>query len=557
MQEVQKWFEKHVSLHGEPYFLDKEQAAAVCDSHKNTLVTARAGSGKTRIIVAKIAYLIHQEGIKPAEISAFVFNRTAAAEINQRLTEVKIDDVPLLTETPNIATTFHKFALDTLKQADKNPRIISEEARDELIKVIIKQHTRFRNPLKTAQILQPTLPIEPQMLGLISQFINRAQQKYPGMIGFKKLTQIIKNYSADPQTKIFYDFALPIYQEYRQSLKKQEKIDFNVLMSDAAGLFAKISINGTFEGLSQTAADATRKSTVMLIHALQAKHYLLIDEYQDFSYLFLNLVNQLRKLCPEAHLFAVGDDWQAINRFAGSDCTYFLNFADFFSEDTYKINLVTNYRSDRKIVDSASNYMIKATGQNAAKITAFSKKSGKIHRVNYLKTRFDTEDIKGDALYDSAFQHALADEMYPSNSINLPPTTAAKLLKATLKIIKKHHKAEQILILHRHNFTSFPGLTLSKFYRALKQVTIQNYILTTEEFDQRVSWLTIHRSKGLEADVVIILEADNKLLFSDFKNNLFEIFGDNHTTNREDQYRLYYVAITRAKHHLYLLTSEK
>lgn len=574
--EIQAWFERHVSLHGESYFLDKEQAAAVCDSHKNTLVTARAGSGKTRIIVAKIAYLIHQEGIKPEEISAFVFNRTAAAEINQRLTEVKIDGTPLLAETPSIATTFHKFALDTLKQAGQKPHIISEDDRSQLLQTLIWCHTKIKNPLKTAHILQPSTPAEAQTLSLVSQFINRTQQKYPGAIGFRKLTQAVGNYSADPQTKIFYDFALPIYREYCQALKKQDKIDFNILMSNAAGWLARISMDSAFEGLSQAAAvrplgrgqtergapvktgraDATRKSTIMLIRVLQAKRHLLIDEYQDFSYLFLNLVNQLRKLCPEAHLFAVGDDWQAINRFAGSDCTYFLNFADFFPEDAHKINLITNYRSDRKIVDTASEYMINATGQNAAKITAFSKKSGKIHRVNYLKTRFDTEDIKGDALHDSAFQYALAHEIYPPNAINLPPTAAAKLLKSTLKIIKKHRRARQILLLHRHNFTSYPGLTMSKFHQALKTVAINNYILTATEFDQKISWLTIHRSKGLEADVIIILEADNQILFSDPKNNLFEIFGDNHTTNREDQHRLYYVATTRAKHHLYLLTAD-
>ena len=569
LSEIQTWFKNHVSLHGEPYFLDPEQATAVCDSHKNTLVTARAGSGKTRIIVAKIAYLIKRQGIKPEQISAFVFNCTAAAEINQRLTEVKIDGAPLLTEVPSIATTFHKFALDTLKQVGQRPKIVSEDARNQLLIAIIKRHTYPQNPLKSAHILQPPTPAEAQTLSLISQFINRAQQKYPGTIGYKKLTGAISNYSADPQTKIFYDFALPIYRDYRQALKQQGKIDFNILMSDAAAFLARISVivfsrdasarpvvTGARRLFSAVACEKPSKTLSTLIQRLSTKRYLLIDEYQDFSYLFLNLVNQLRKLCPEAHLFAVGDDWQAINRFAGSDCTYFLNFADFFPEDAHKINLITNYRSDRKIVDTASEYMINATGQNAAKITAFSKKSGKIHRVNYLKTRFDTEDIKGDALHDSAFQYALAHEIYPPNAINLPPTASAKLLKSTLKIIKKHRKAEQILILHRHNFTSFPGLTMPKFYQALKQVTIQNYILTAEEFDQKVNWLTIHRSKGLEADVIIILEADDKLLFNDPKNNLFEIFGDNPTTNREDQHRLYYVATTRAKHHLYLLTAD-
>ena len=82
--------------------------------------------------------------------------------------------------------------------------------------------------------------------------------------------------------------------------------------------------------------------------------------------------------------------------------------------------------------------------------------------------------------------------------------------------------------------------------------------MTVADFEKHVSWLTIHRSKGLEADVVIILEADQKNLFGEHQNaNLFEIFGDTSLTNKEDQHRLYYVAITRAKHTLYLITSDK
>ena len=58
LEDFKSWFESHVSLGGKPYTLDLDQARAVFDNHKNTLVTARAGSGKTRVIVDKIAYLV-------------------------------------------------------------------------------------------------------------------------------------------------------------------------------------------------------------------------------------------------------------------------------------------------------------------------------------------------------------------------------------------------------------------------------------------------------------------------------------------------------------------
>lgn len=531
---AREWFEKHVSLKGEPYFLDSEQAEAVIDYHKNTIVTARAGSGKTRIIVAKIAYLIVKKHLKPHEIKAFVFNRTAATEINQRLTEVKIDQKPLLTQIYPIATTFHKFALDTLKMTDKNPKIIDEAEKDKILELAIKQNLPKNRPHPLKKILNSAPSFEQEAKNLIDQFINRAEQKFPGEKNTKKLADLIKNYQSDPKNQTFYAFAFPVYQSYLKLLKAAGFIDFNLLMFEATELIEKEANTPVFSAIRD---------------ALKPLKYLLVDEYQDFSYLFLNIINQLRKHCQNARLFVVGDDWQAINRFAGSDCDYFINFATFFPEDTTKINLLTNYRSDQKIVENATDYMINATKTETQKITARSCKKGKIKTLNYLKTRFNQNDIKCDALHDANYQKLLK-----NTKNNL---AAAKLLKTTTKIIK-HHKNQQILLLHRHNFTSFKDLDLQTFYEALKKAVVKNYFMTVADFEKHVSWLTIHRSKGLEADVVIILEADQKILFSEHQNaNLFEIFGDTSLTNKEDQYRLYYVAITRAKHTLYLITSDK
>lgn len=95
VESIQQWFAEHVTLGGKPYTLDLDQARAVCDDHQNTLVTARAGSGKTRVIVAKVAYLVAKCHIKLDEIAIFMFNRTAAVEVNQRIGEVTVDGVDL------------------------------------------------------------------------------------------------------------------------------------------------------------------------------------------------------------------------------------------------------------------------------------------------------------------------------------------------------------------------------------------------------------------------------------------------------------------------------
>lgn len=111
LKTVQDWFSEHVKLDGEPYTLDLDQARAVADQHYNTLVVARAGSGKTRVIVAKVAYLVRYCRVSLDEIAIFMFNRAAAAEVNQRIAAVVVDGQPLASTTPQVASTFHKYAL--------------------------------------------------------------------------------------------------------------------------------------------------------------------------------------------------------------------------------------------------------------------------------------------------------------------------------------------------------------------------------------------------------------------------------------------------------------
>ena len=93
VEEVRRWFARAVTCEGEPYVMDAEQVAAAIDESQNAIVVARAGSGKTRTIVAKIVYLVARCGVKPEEIMAFVFNANAAKEINERLGKMRVDGV--------------------------------------------------------------------------------------------------------------------------------------------------------------------------------------------------------------------------------------------------------------------------------------------------------------------------------------------------------------------------------------------------------------------------------------------------------------------------------
>lgn len=541
VHEFKRWFEQHVELFGKPYTLDLDQAKAVFDQHKNTLVTARAGSGKTRVIVAKVAYLVARGIANLDEIAVFMFNRTAAAEVNQRIGAVKVDGIELKywqgrPQEVKVASTFHKFALDMVKLTGERPRLISEAERDQIIRCgtysLLAEHNHKLPPQQREEVLR-----------LVSSFIARAGQKYSGEHGLNELCQDVDKYiqahSSDDgyHHNIFiHRLALSVYEDYLLALN-YPKIDFNILMARATRL------------LSQ--ASSRLNPAQQRVRPLK---YLFVDEYQDFSYLFFSIIQAIRGVCPTAHLFVVGDDWQAINRFAGSDVDYFLNFAKYFPEDVVNIPLMTNYRSDRRIVENANRYMLKNYNHKAKKAIPFSKKRGKIKRQDLKKVRFNSNDIYEDALGDARFQLILAKccggspEEYKD---------AARMLKSIVQIIKKHRK-DKILLLHRHNFTSYLGVTLENLLQALRAYLIQENIMTEADFQQRVRCMTMHKSKGLESDVVILLEVNRDIVLSNHPHStIFELFGDTAAAAKSDQHRLLYVALTRAKHRLYILYSDK
>lgn len=434
VKDTQNWFKHNIRDGDSPYLLDKNQARIVCDTHKNTLVTARAGSGKTRTVVAKIVYLLAHDNVSPEEIIVFAFNKKACEEINERLTKITFKGKQLFSRPPDIATTFHAFAFKILggTKALKN-RLVTEEAP--------------------------------------SQFITRAEQQF--FLDYSKLLQNIKTMpDSEIKTKLLEEYNNLI--SYHQKFQSKNQLNFNQLIAFAA------------EKLEKTAQTPFR--------------HIFIDEYQDFSLLFLTLIKALRKTCPRAHLLSVGDDWQAINRFAGSNVEYFTHFEKYFPENYAKLFIPTNYRSGKKIVKNANYFM-----SRSLKDYAGCKAKNKIKsRIYYQKT--------------------------------------TNYYQAVQNIISMHHQ-KTIKILSRNNDLRFKKLSLEDFTAKL------------DAHNNTLSCSTIHRSKGLEADIVILLEIDpEKFPGPDKTHGLYEIFGDTEKTLLADESRLFYVALTRAKEKLYILS---
>lgn len=562
VKEVKEWFATSVMYGGEPYVMDDEQVKAVVGDDMNTIVVARAGSGKTRTIVAKIVYLIARCGVKPDEIMTFVFNANAATEINERLGKMMVDGVPIVKKV-EIASTFHAFSrkivYDICDGREKCGKILAEEKEEftlEIVKKMMKEEI-WRDRIKRFIYgeMDEEGVMEEEIVrfgGMMAQFINRAQQQYLG--GEKTLRENVENYVENNELtereQVFLEIGTECYNRYHwYLLDKKQKIK----LRSPEGV--SVSEYGTdFNLIVSWASKLILSKRASVVKLLENKKYVLIDEYQDFSQLFLSAVMSIRSVAKEAKLFVVGDDWQAINRFAGSEVDYFKNFNEYFPDQCRKLEISTNYRCDYLIVDTARKFMKRAMKEKGS-FRAFSKKVGKLVLVDSRKTELKYAMVDYDdrvSLEDKRYKQMMKTTMGRS-----PKKSTVQYLKTLVLLLKENKKAESILLLHRNNDTNIEGISLCKLGEAVKGMTIYLGIMNEEEYDNKVKLMTMHKSKGLEADVVIILEADEGVIPKIHPDaRLFRVFGETDNVALDDQKRLFYVAMTRAKKRLYIIHKE-
>lgn len=558
VRRAQEWFAREVTYEGEAYTIDAEQARAVIDKSQNTIVVARAGSGKTRTIVAKIVYLIAKCGVQPEEIMTFVFNANAAAEINARLTKMLVCEKPVISEGAEIANTFHAFSRKIVYEVcdgwQKCGKILASE-KTEFIQAIVQ---KMLSEEKWAEKIRGFIcgkNIETKIdsdeiwnfAKMMVLFINRAQQKF--LAGEHTLKEAMKQRRAagdlSQREENFITLGAECYRRYhwyllneqaRRWLGKQGEFgeygtDFNLLVSWASKLI--------FKGQNEVR------------ELLANKRYILIDEYQDFSQLFLSVVLAIRRIRPEVKLFVVGDDWQAINRFAGSDVEYFREFERYFADGSCRLEITTNYRCNYAVVDATRRFMKKAMREHG-NFRAYSRKAGEVVIVDPRETDLEYALVRYDARVSGR------DQIYTDMAWKMlgrrPKKKTVRYIKTLVEVMRKNCKANEVLLLHRNNETNIEGMSLVAMSRGLKWGLVRLGIMTGAEYDTKVRLMTIHKSKGLEAEVVIILEADEGVIPKAHPDtNLYGVFGESEAVALADQARLFYVAMTRAKKCLYIM----
>jgi DNA helicase II / ATP-dependent DNA helicase PcrA len=285
--------------------LNPDQLAAVTHGEGPQLVIAGAGSGKTRVITYRVAWLVEEQDVDPAHIAAVTFTNKAAAEMRER-----VESLLRLYPLPTFVGTFHRWSLVLLRRYGERLDL----SRDFAILDTSDQLKLIKDALKAEGMSDKSFAPR-SVLSAISGAKNQ-------LIGPDEYERMADGFFARK--------VAPVYRRYQFLLRQNSGVDFDDMIAYAVKLLE------TDEELRERLQRRTE--------------YLLVDEFQDTNHAQLRLVAALTG--PGGNLTAVGDEDQGIYRWRGADLDNILGFEKTFPGATIR-KLEQNYRSTQNILDAS------------------------------------------------------------------------------------------------------------------------------------------------------------------------------------------------------------
>ena len=335
-------------------------------------------------------------------------------------------------------------------------------------------------------------------INLIRTFLSLYKAVYRSVDGFEELKKYeFANRYERKRADFFLDIVKDVYLYYMEYLRREDKIDFD---------------------------DMILQSTIDLDKTDKFKFkYIIVDEFQDIS---VSRMKFLKKLISHggSKLFAVGDDWQAIYRFSGCDLNIFLKFPDYFGESAIT-KITTTHRNSQELQDIAGPF-IKANPEQFDK---------KINSARHLEHPVQI------MYYSEKKYYAFLD---------------------VLKEIAKINKEAKVLILGRNN-KDFEDIALdTRVYIDFRESNETRTVVKVRDYPKmQLSYSTVHGSKGLEEDYVIIINADDSRL--GFPNKMEDdelldmVLSSKSGYEYAEERRLWYVALTRTRNYTYIIANNE
>lgn len=319
------------------------------------------------------------------------------------------------------------------------------------------------------------------------------------------------------RTRLFLDICNDCYLEYQRFLKENDAVDFEDMINESARILREVK---------------------EMKQKLDFK-YIIVDEYQDISRQRFDLVTALHEIC-DAKIIAVGDDWQSIYSFSGSDISLFTKFAEKMGYAKL-LKIVKTYRNSQEVIDIAGGFIQKNSEQ-------------------IQKDLISSKNIKDPVIiytYDSKKKNANGDNRSGANY------AIAHAIEVALEQIMSYNKSEgkpddsSILLLGRFGFD---GDMLEKT-GLFEYITRGNKLKSVKYPKLNITFMTAHASKGLGYDNVIVINGRNETYgfpskIEDDPVLAFVIKGDRSIDYAEER-RLFYVAMTRTKNRVFFIAPEQ
>lgn len=335
-------------------------------------------------------------------------------------------------------------------------------------------------------------------INLVRSFLSLYKASYRDNSGFEKLkSSPFKNAYEKHRASLFLDIVKDIYDYYIAYLAKEGKIDFD---------------------------DMILQSTEELNNCKGYKYkYIIVDEFQDISVSRMKFLKRLI-LQGDSRLFAVGDDWQAIYRFSGCDLSIFLEFEKYFGDSAITM-ITTTHRNSQELQDIAGPFIKKNPEQYDKKINSAK------HLANPVQIMYYTGRKKYEPFLD------------------------------VLSDISRREEKANVLVLGRNNRDLEDIMLDNRIRIDYKASSETKTVLKCSFFpDINLTYSTVHGSKGLEEDYVILLNANDDRI--GFPNKMEDdelldlVLSHKSEYDYAEERRLWYVALTRTRSYTYIIANE-
>ena len=361
-------------------------------------------------------------------------------------------------------------------------------------------------------------------IAIYRKLINNAEEKY-----FSKLIILICNFihrfkvcnydlntkfdewqysTKSERTKLFLEITKRCFHIYESKRLEENAIDFEDMINDAVNILDK-----RIEEKDLLPYD-----------------YILVDEYQDISIQRFDLCDKLSK-ASNAKIIAVGDDWQSIYRFSGAKIDLFTNFKNKMGYANI-LKITKTYRNSQQLIDIAGKFVM----ENDKQIKKELKSTKSIEDPIILMSYDDSYNRDKD-------NHGILYRISKTIELSLDD------------IVKKYGTEKSVLLIGRYNFD---GKNLTKstdfFY-------YDNGMFKSKKYPNlKINFMTAHSSKGLGSDNVIIINAKDEIL--GFPSKIEDdpvmklVIKEDEDIDYEEERRLFYVALTRTKNRVYIITPQ-